>query len=261
MSSDQGQTSGGGAPFLSVVIPAYNEEPRIVDTLEKVVEYLGRQSYSWEVVVVDDGSTDSTASLVRAFSEDYGGVWLRSVRHGGKGWAVRHGMLSSTGEYRFLCDADLSMPVEQIVRFLPPVATDFDIAIGSREVSGARRIGEPYHRHLMGRLYNLLVKAIAIPELNDTQCGFKCFRGAVAQELFSLQKFPGFSFDVEVLFLARKRGARIVEVPIDWYYKQDSKVQPLRDSVAMSMDILRIRWRYLRGKYRTPAVKAKEDAA
>ena len=260
MSSNPGPT-GGGYPFLSVVIPAYNEEPRIVDTLQKVVDYLGGQSYSWEVVVVDDGSTDSTASLVRDFAENCPQVRLGSVSHGGKGWAVSHGMLSSGGDYRFLCDADLSMPVEQMARFLPPVATDFDIAIGSREVPGSQRIGEPTHRHLMGRLYNALVRALAVRGLSDTQCGFKCFRGAVAQELFSLQRFPGFSFDVEVLFLARRRGARIIEVPIDWYYREHSKVHPLRDSLVMSMDVLRIRWRFLRGKYRTSAVRAKEDPA
>ena len=246
-------------PFLSVIIPAYNEELRIADTLTKVVAYLDSQAYTWEVVVADDGSTDSTAELVKAFAGDRPNVHLIGVSHGGKGWAVNHGMLWTTGEYRFLCDADLSMPAEQVSRFLPPETPHFDIAIGSREAFGARRIGEPYQRHFMGRAYNLLVRLLAIPGLSDTQCGFKCFRGQVAQEIFPLQRLHGFSFDVEILFLAHKRRLRIVEVPIDWYYRSQSKVRPFRDSLAMSLDVLKIRWHHLRGRYKSSPAPVKED--
>ena len=246
-------------PFLSVVIPAYNEERRIVDTLRKVVDYLTSQTYPWEVAVVDDGSTDSTGALVKAFAQGHPDVHLISVFHGGKGWAVNHGMLWTTGEYRFLCDADLSMPVELLSRFLPPIATSFDIAIGSREAFGARRIGEPYRRHIMGRFYNLLVRLLAVPSLSDTQCGFKCFRGRVARELFSLQRLYGFAFDVEVLFLAHRRSLRIREVPIDWHYRPQSKVRGLRDSLAMTADILRIRWHSLRGDYKSQPASVNEE--
>jgi len=248
-----------GHPFLSVVIPAYNEERRIVDTLRKVVDYLGSQSYTWEVAIVDDGSTDATASLVKDFTQDCPEVHLISVLHGGKGWAVNHGMLWTTGEYCFLCDADLSMPIEQVSRFLPPENSHFDIAIGSREISESRRIGEPYRRHVMGRVYNLLVRLLVIPGLSDTQCGFKCFRGQVAQELFSLQRLYGFAFDVEILFLAHKRRLRIREVPIDWYYRPQSKVRPFRDSLAMTRDILKIRWHYLRGNYKSLPTPINQD--
>ena len=246
-------------PYLSIIIPAYNEEPRIVDTLRQVVEYQGSQPHSWEVVVVDDGSTDATASLVKAVAQDYPQVHLISGPHGGKGWAVHHGMQWTTGEYRFLCDADLSMPVEQMSRFLPPQASNFDIALGSREVSGARRIGEPFIRHIMGRAYNLLVRLLVIPNLSDTQCGFKCYRGQVAQELFPIQRLYGFAFDVEILFLARKRGLRMKEVPIDWYYRPQSKVRPIKDSMAMGRDILRIRWHYLRGRYKNLPAPLNQD--
>ena len=259
MSTDNARTLEGKRPFLSVVIPAYNEEARIADTLREVVSYLGAQAYTWEVLVVDDGSSDATASLVKRASEECSDVHLVSVPHGGKGWAVNHGMLWASGEYRFLCDADLSMPVEQVSRFLPPQADHFDIAIGSREASGSRRIGEPYRRHLMGRVYNLLVQLLAMPGLSDTQCGFKCFRRQAAQEIFPMQRLYGFAFDVEILFLARKRRLRIREVPIDWYYHAESKVKPLKDSLAMSMDILRLRWCHLRGKYKSVPAPVNED--
>ena len=168
-------------PFLSVVIPAYNEGGRIEDTLRSVTNYLGTQAYTWDILVVDDGSSDDTAQVVGEFADSDRRIGLLSVAHGGKGWAVRNGMLYSKGEYRFLCDADLSMPIEQVDRFLPPALEECDIAIGSRELPGARRIGEPSRRHLMGRVFNGLVRLAILPGISDTQCGFKCFRGAVAE--------------------------------------------------------------------------------
>ncbi|MFQ5860503.1 MAG: dolichyl-phosphate beta-glucosyltransferase [Dehalococcoidia bacterium] len=242
--------------FLSVVIPVYNEQQRILGTLQQVTSYLAQQPYTWEVLVVDDGSTDATRSLVEQFARETGGVSLLALPHGGKGWALKGGMLKASGQYRFLSDADLSMPIEQLQRFLPPQLTGYDLAIGSRELPGSRRIGEPPARHLMGRVFNALVRLLAVPGIKDTQCGFKCLRGEVAQELFTLQRLHGFSYDVELLFLARQRGYRIVEVPIDWYYQPRSRVHPLRDTLQMTRDLLRIRWGHLRGKYRslpTPA--------
>ena len=238
-------------PFLSLVIPAYNEEARIDDTLEQARSYLGSQDYSWEVVVVDDGSSDNTASLVNAHADTTPEVRLLQVPHRGKGWAVRNAMLQVTGQYRFLCDADLSMPIDQISRFFPPAQGSYDVAIGSRELSGSRRFDEPHRRHTMGRVYNQVVQRMALPGLTDTQCGFKCFRGPVAQELFGRQRLDGFAFDVELLFIARKRKLHVVEVPIDWYYQPRSKVRPVHDSLTMSMDILKIRWNHLWGKYRS----------
>ncbi len=246
-------------PYLSVVIPAYNEERRIIESLREVVDYLDAQSYTWEVVVVDDGSTDFTASLVKEVARANPDVHLICIPHGGKGWAVNHGMLWSSGEYRFLCDADLSMPIQQVSRFLPPAIFDYDIAIGSREAPGSRRVGEPYQRHIMGRIYNLLVRLLAVPGVSDTQCGFKCFRGQVVQKLFHLQRVYGFAFDVEVLFLARRSGLRLKEVPLDWYYRTQGKVRPFKDSLAMSVDILKIRWHCLRGNYEAGRSCVNED--
>ncbi len=231
-------------PHLSIVIPAYNEELRILSTLGQVVSFLASRSYSWEVVVVDDGSSDTTAALVGDFAARHSNVRLIRVQHRGKGWAVKHGMLDAWGTYRFLCDADLSMPIEQVDRFLPPQLTGVDIAIGSREAPGSRRIGEPSKRHIMGRLYNALVRLLAVPGVDDTQCGFKCFRGEVVPILFQRQTIDGFAFDVELLFLAVRDGLKLQEVGIDWYYRERSKVRPLPDAFKMTRDLLKVRWRH-----------------
>ena len=235
--------------FLSIVIPTYNEEALISGTLAQVVEFLRTRGYTWEVVVADDGSTDATSRLVENFAKGNPQVRLLSLSHHGKGWAVRGGMLEAQGQYRFLCDADLSMPFEQVERFLPPRAQGLDLAISSREASGARRIGEPAHRHIMGRFYNALVRILAVPGLRDTQCGFKCFRGEIVPLLFRRQTMEGFAFDVEVLFLARKEELNVGEIAIDWHFRQGSKVRPLRDAFAMTRDLLKIRWRNWRGRY------------
>ena len=233
---------------IACIIPAYNEEPRIIRTLGQVVRFLNSRSYSWEVVIVDDGSTDSTASLVSDFASRHSNIRLLSVPHRGKGWAVKHGMLDAAGDYRFLCDADLSMPIEQVDRFLPPQLDGVDVAIGSREAPNSRRIGEPARRHFMGRFYNALVRVLAVPGLDDTQCGFKCFRGEIVPELFQRQTLDGFAFDVELLFLAHRARMKIQEVGIDWYYRERSKVKPVQDSLAMTRDLLKIRWRHQKGR-------------
>ena len=231
-------------PFLSVVIPAYNEEVRISRTVREVVAYLAAQGYSWEVIVADDGSSDDTARLVAEASGTDLRVRVVPLEHRGKGWAVRNGMLAACGEYRLLCDADLSVPIEQVERLLPGSVENVDIAVGSREAAGAARYGEPGRRHLMGRVFNAFVRRLAASGLADTQCGFKCFRSPAADKLFSLSTLDGFSFDVEVLFLARRLGMSIAEIGVDWHYREHSKVRPVRDAVSMALDLLRIRWRH-----------------
>ena len=231
-------------PFLSVVIPAFNEESRISHTLSQVVDYLTARDYTWEIVVADDGSRDATAGLVDQVIMDHPNIQILRLPHRGKGWAVKNGMLAARGEYRLLCDADLSVPIAQVERLLPPLGPGSDIVLGSREAPGAARIGEPARRHLMGRLFNLLVSRLAVPGLADTQCGFKCFRGAAAEDLYPRQTMDGFAFDVELLYLARKRGLTFAEVGVDWHYRSQSKVRPVRDSFAMTLDLLKIRWRH-----------------
>ncbi|MBM3925855.1 MAG: glycosyltransferase family 2 protein [SAR202 cluster bacterium] len=233
-----------------MIIPAYNEESRIGQTLELVTAYLRGQKYSWEVLVANDGSADGTAEIVKGVGSKWTRVRLLDLRHGGKGWAVRNGMLQARGRLRFLCDADLSMPIEHIERFMSEEGSRWDVVIGSREAPGARRIGEPWGRHLMGRIFNTLTRLLAAPGIKDTQCGFKLFKDYAAERLFSLQRLEGFGFDAEVLFLARKLGYSVGEVGIDWRYQTRSKVSPVRDSLRMVADLFNVRWAYRRGVYK-----------
>jgi len=236
-------------PLLSIVIPAYNEEHRLPNTLDQVFSFLSKQSYTAEVIVVENGSRDRTLEIARSYAQRFSQLRVLQLADRGKGRAVQHGMLQASGEFCFMCDADLSMPVEDINRFIPPALTDFDIAIASREAHGAVRYNEPAFRHLVGRIFNSMIRVLALPQLNDTQCGFKCFRSSVVQDLFNQQTLPGWSFDVEVLFIARLRGYRIEEVPIRWYFNPDSKIRVLKDSLRMAIDLLTIRMNALRGVY------------
>jgi len=236
-------------PFLSLIIPAHNEQARLPASLPKIHEFLKAQTFSWEIIVVDSGSRDGTAQVVRDFTARWPELRLVQVERPGKGLAVRRGMLAARGDYRFICDADLSMPIDQVPRFLPPSMRDADIAIASREVAGAARHDEPTYRHLIGRAFNVLVRRLTIPEIQDTQCGFKCFRRSVAEDLFRVQQVEGWTFDVEILYVALRRGYRIVEVPIPWYYNPGSRVRIARDSLTMFTDLFRIRRNWRRGVY------------
>jgi len=211
--------------------------------------FLQSQNYPAEVLVVENGSADHTLAIAQSFSEAHPQVCVIRSPARGKGLAVQRGMLEAKGEYRFMCDADLSMPIQEVAQFLPPAVCDYDIAIASREAPGAVRYNEPYYRHFIGRGYNLLIRWLALPGLNDTQCGFKCFRGEVADDLFRRQTFSGWSFDVEVLFIGRVRGYRIIELPIPWYYNAESKIRVIRDSFNMGKDLLTMRLNAWRGMY------------
>jgi dolichyl-phosphate beta-glucosyltransferase len=237
-------------PFLSIIIPAHNEQNRLPGTLEKIFRFLEQQTFTFEVIVVENESIDQTYEIAQQFAGQH--VNLRVLRSKkGKGAAVQHGMLSATGEYRFMCDADLSMPVEELVKFIPPKLQDFDIAIASREAKGAVRYNEPSYRHWGGRGINFLIQTLILPGLNDTQCGFKCFRARVAEDVFHRQTLLGWSFDIELLYIARRHGYRITEIPIHWYHFSDSKVSALRDAVKRIQDIFCIHANARRGLYDT----------
>ncbi|MCU0303206.1 MAG: glycosyltransferase family 2 protein [Thermoanaerobaculales bacterium] len=243
---------------ISVVIPAYNEALRLPATLAAVADHLGRDE-SWipaEIIVVDDGSTDATGTVV-ALHEPAEGVALRSLTHPanrGKGAAVRTGVAASLGDLVLLCDADLATPIAELDR-LAAVLTD-GVAIGSRAVDRLRiERRQPVYRDLMGRCFNLAVRLLATPGIRDTQCGFKLFDGALARALVAAQRVDGFAFDVELLLLARAWGREVREVPVRWAHVDESRVRPITHSAEMLRDLLGIALRRLAGALPSPPLR------
>jgi len=232
-------------PSLSVVVPALNEEDRLPRTLERIGSHLGRRRERYELVVVDDGSRDRTAERAQAA----GATVLRNETNRGKGYAVRRGMLAARGARRLMTDADLSTPIEELDRLCARMDEGHDVVIGSRARPGARiEVRQPWYRESMGRLFNLFVRALVVPGVTDTQCGFKLFSAAAARDVFSSARLDGFSFDVEVLFLARRKGYRIAEVPVVWRNDAASRVSLVRGFLAFP-DLLRIRANAWSGRY------------
>lgn len=239
------------SPFLSIVIPAHNEETRLAPSLAQINAYLQRQDYSFEVIIVENGSKDRTFEVAREFAEAFS--YIRVIQSPdnmrGKGLAVKQGMLAAKGEWRFICDADLSMRIEDIARFLPPASDGFDLMIASREAPGAQRVDEPEYRHMIGRINNWIIKLAALDDFEDTQCGFKMFSRSAAIDLFGVQKMNGIGFDVELLYIAKRRGYKIKEVPITWYYDPYSTMRLWDDSINMLREIWEIRQNWRRGDY------------
>jgi glycosyltransferase involved in cell wall biosynthesis len=244
-------------------VPAYNEEQRLPPTLESVFQHLQGARYDAEIIVVDDGSSDGTADATEVLSRTNPRLRLIRNPHRGKAYAVRTGVLSSSGQYVLFMDADGATPIAEVDKLLPYLEGDYDVAIASREGLGAQRYDEPVYRHLMGRVFNFVVRALAVPGIQDTQCGFKAFRREAALDLFAnlrlyahdggpVQGAVLTAFDVEILFLARKWGYAIAEVPVRWYYGDESKVNPVKDSWRNLRDVIRVRWNDVRGRYRRP---------
>ena len=236
-------------PFLSIIIPAHNEEKRLPDTLEQIFSFLEKQSFTAEVIVVENGSSDKTLEAAKNFLGQHANLHVIQSDRRGKGLAIQRGVKEAKGEYLFMCDADLSMPIAEISKFIPPQLQNVDIAIASREAPGAVRYDEPYYRHFTGRVFNILIRLLVLPTLQDTQCGFKCIRADVARDIFRYQTLTGWAFDVEMLFIARHHRYKIVEIPIHWYFNADSKISVLRDSLRMFLDLLVIRRNARRGLY------------
>ena len=235
-------------PALSIVVPVLNEERCIGDFLRRVSDFLVSREQSWEVIVVDDGSTDGTVAAVARWTVD-SRIRLLKESHRGKGAAVRRGMLAATGAWRLMTDADLSVPPDEWGNVLDIAAAgDAQVIVGSREAAGARRIGEPLVRHLIGRVFNWVVQAAAVPGVNDTQCGFKLIRGDAAETVFPHMTTDGFAFDVELLFLARRAGYRIREVGVIWICRRDSRVRISRGAAAF-VHVLNIPLKAWRGRY------------
>lgn len=247
-------------PDLSIVIPAYNESARLPATLASIAAYIAERGLHAEIIVADDGSDDDTADQARAFSVGGQAVRVLRLAHRGKASAVQAGMLAAIGHTILFTDADLSTPISYADDLMDALNAGADIAIGSREGVGATRVGEPGYRHIMGRVFNGVVRLLGVANVRDTQCGFKAFRSKPANDLFRRARMPGSSgptrgprvtgFDVEILYLARQRNYTVVEVPVYWEHASGSKVRPLHDSVRMFRDVLMVRINALRGLYR-----------
>ena len=230
--------------FLSIVIPAYNEEECITSTLSYIDEFLASKDYEAEIIVVDDGSDDNTVKTVIE-SELRSKGKIRVLKNGinrGKGFSVKSGILDSKGEYVLLSDADMSTPIEEVEKLFNSINSGFDIAIGSRSIKNSDvRIKQAWYREMMGKTFNLLVKLLTIRDFNDTQCGFKIFKGDMIRELANLMMINGFCFDVEMLYLAHTKGYKIDEVGVIWNNSSQSKVKVLDSSLHMFLDLLRIK--------------------
>jgi dolichyl-phosphate beta-glucosyltransferase len=238
-------------PFLSIIIPALNEEQRLTASLERLISFVKARDFVTELIVVDNASSDRTKQIIMEFCSRYPFINYLYEPTRGKGAAVKAGIMAGRGDYMLICDADLAVPIDEVAAFLPPRLQDNYITIGSREVKGARRYNEPFYRHLMGRVFNLIIRMLIIPSLKDTQCGFKCFPREIAHELFSLCTINGWSFDVEILYIANLKGHRIVEAPVNWYYRGKSKIKPAQDTWHMLKEILQIQRNGKRGVYAT----------
>lgn len=247
--------------YLSVIIPSYNEQTNLQrGVLPQVLRFLEKQSFVWEIILSDDGSSDGTTQELLQFAKQHPHVRVVENPHRGKGPTVISGMLAAAGKWRLFTDFDQATPIDEVLKLLKAAEEGADIAIGSREVAGASREKEPFHRHLMGRVFNLIVQVFAVPGITDTQCGFKLFSAEATTLLFPRlhiykpeQKvrpdaFTG-AFDVELLFLARKYRQKIAEVPVTWKHVRTNRVSPIKDSWRMFLDVLRIRFAELLGAY------------
>jgi glycosyltransferase involved in cell wall biosynthesis len=246
---------------FSIVTPAYNEQDKITSTLTQMISFMREFNPSFEIIISNDGSTDKTASLVTNYSQEVPEVQLLDNPHKGKGYAIWNGIMHAKGKYIYVADADLSAPMPELKKlFVWLTDHDYDVVIGTREGIGARRVGEPFIRHLMGRIFNYWIQIIALPGLNDTQCGFKLFKGDAARDIFKRFVLYGEntkitnkaylgSYDVEALYIARKLKYKIKEVPVTWTYVKTTRLSHIRDSIKMAWDVLRIKVNGILGKY------------
>jgi dolichyl-phosphate beta-glucosyltransferase len=240
----------------SVVIPAYNERTRIRPTLDALLRYMHEQSWDAEILVVSDGSTDDTAQIVREYGKSHPQVLLlENPGNRGKGYSVRNGMLHARGDICLFTDADLSSPIEEARKLFDAIARGADIAIGSRWLRVELQTEpQPLYRQLFGRIFNLALRVILGLHFTDTQCGFKAFRRDAAQRIFPLQKIERWGWDPEILFLARRAGLRVEEVPVLWAHSEGTRLHPFRDGIKMFVEVLRVRWYAMTSEYTPRAV-------
>jgi dolichyl-phosphate beta-glucosyltransferase len=232
--------------LLSIVIPAYNERDRLPRTALETIRWCHVHDLAYEIIIVDDGSTDDTLAIAELLEHHDRNVRTLACPHRGKGAAVRMGMLNAHGRFVLFMDADGATPLAEIPRLLRALQAGHDVAIGSRvaQVPGEVTVETPVHRRIIGRTFAFLVNVLAVKGIADTQCGFKMFRHAVIKPIFGRQRLDGFAFDVELLFIARHAGIPVVEVPVNWKNQPGSKVKLVRDSALMLRDLVQIRWRH-----------------
>jgi glycosyltransferase involved in cell wall biosynthesis len=251
MPHDQQPTSDDRRPKYSIVIPAYNESSRIGATLQRVLSYVADRRWDAEIIAVDDGSGDDTAEIIRGYArENLRLQLLQNPGNRGKGYSVRNGMLHARGEILLFSDADLSSPIEEADKLFAAIAQGADIAIGSRWLrSDLQTQRQPIYRQLFGRIFNLMLRITLGLNFRDTQCGFKAFTRRAAKTIFPLQKIERWGFDPELLYLGRKFGFKVVEIPVAWAHCEGTRISPLRDAPQMFGEMLKIRWNALSGKY------------
>ena len=235
----------------SIIIPAYNEGARVGATLEKVLAYVDKQEWNAEIIAVDDGSRDNTVEIIRGYAEKNPRLrLLQNPGNRGKGYSVRNGMLHAQGELLLFSDADLSAPIEEADKLFGAIAGGADIAIGSRWLRrDLQTQRQPFYRQIFGRVFNLLLRITLGLTYKDTQCGFKAFTRDAAEKIFPLQKIERWGFDPELLYLARKLKFKVAEVPVEWAHSEGTRISPLRDGTRMFVEMLKIRWNALTGKY------------
>jgi len=232
---------------LSIVIPAFNEEERIERTLSSIRDYLKNKLISWEVIVVDDGSKDRTKEIVSRFVSDKRISLIENQENKGKGYSVKRGILSAKGEFILFSDADLSTPIKEVDKLFLYLRRGYDIAIGSRRLVESRIVvPQSWIRRAMGKIFSSIIRFFILPRIKDTQCGFKLFKGAVAKRLFAASRVRGFTFDIEILCMAKKLNLRVQEVPIEWHDSPKSKVNPIVDTFKMLIDIYKIKMTSIR---------------
>jgi len=227
-------------PYLSIIIPTYNEVTRIGKTLDVIISYLKKQSYSSEIIVSDDGSEDETLLITSAKLGEVQSQMIRCPKNRGKGHAVRSGVLKSSGEFILFTDADLSTPIEEVARFIEKI-NDYEVVIGSRSLEGSNLVErQPFWREWMGKIFNKLARMTTFKGISDSQCGFKLFRRQAALSIFQKQKMEGFSFDVEILYLAQRLGYKVLELPVTWAHSDNTRVNMISDPFKMFLDLFKI---------------------
>jgi dolichyl-phosphate beta-glucosyltransferase len=238
-------------PDYSIVIPAYNESVRIIPTLDRVLAYIQQQGWEAEIVVVNDGSRDDTAEVVRDYADHSARVRLvENPGNRGKGYSVRNGILQARGAVVLFTDADLSSPIEEASKLLDSIRRGNDVAIGSRWLqSDLQTTRQPIHRQILGRTFNLALKLVLGLSFKDTQCGFKAFKQQAARDIFGRQIIRRWGFDPEILFLARQLGYKTEEIPVAWAHDERSKISLISDGMSMVLDLFKIRWNSISGKY------------